>query len=128
MQNTPATPTGDLDRRPGKIRILLPIVLSVLALAVFLALFWHDGRPGKKGHSRRTHTAHDANRSPVGGQDGELEDIGNPHVTDGKGGSPVGGGDARPRSGKDEGGWWYREEGKGRQDGEDGWWAPEKDK
>jgi hypothetical protein len=126
MQNTPATPPIP-DRRSAKIRILLPIVFSVAGLVVFLALFWTDARPHKKGHSRKANTASGSERSPVGGQDSELEDLGNSRVNKGNGGSPVGGGPAEG-SGKDEGGWWYSEKGKARGDGEDGWWAPEKGK
>ena len=127
MQNSPTTPPGP-DRRPAKLRIVLPIALSVAALAVFMALFWSDGRSGKKGHGRRHPAAQDANRSPVGGQDGDLEDLGNSRVNNGKGGSPVGGGPSKASGsgGGGEAGWWYEDKGKGRQDGEDGWWAPEK--
>lgn len=124
MQNSPATPPGP-DRRLAKLRIVLPIALSVAALALFLALFWTDGRAGKKSHSRRNQAAHESNRSPVGGQDSDLEDLGNTRVNNGKGGSPVGGGPSKA-SGKDQGGWWYEDRGKSGGNGEDGWWAPEK--
>lgn len=126
MPDSPEIPLGP-DRRPAKLRILLPIALSVAALAVFLALFWHEGHKGaRKAHGKRGPADRESGRSPVGGQDSELEDLGNTRVN--KGGSPVGGGPSRPagKGGKDEGGWWYDDGGKGAKQGEDGWWAPEK--
>jgi hypothetical protein len=94
----------------------------VIALVAFLALFWTEGRHGKKGQARR---GHGSSQSPVGGQDGDLEDMGNSSVTEGgKGGSPVGGKPAV--RGRDKGGWWYEDGGKKPPGQDDRWWYKEK--
>jgi hypothetical protein len=104
----------------AKARILMPVALSVAALAAFLVVFWPDGPQGKKGHRNGGRSSgHASGRydSPVGGSDrGELEDLGNTSVTKGGGSgrSPVGGGPSggsgRARDRGDQ--WWY-EDGKG---------------
>lgn len=124
MQTQTPLPPGP-DSRHLKVKILLPIVISVLAVAVFLALFWTDARHGKKGHPRRSQSSHDANRSPVGGQDGDRGD-GNTRGTNGRGESPVGGG-PRPEPREDEAGWWYQDKGKSGKQSDEGWWYEKKD-
>ncbi|MDB5049711.1 MAG: hypothetical protein JWO30_2782 [Fibrobacteres bacterium] len=109
----------------AKFRILLPIALSVAALAIFLIAFWPDSHHGKKSHARRGH-ASERGSSPVGGSDREeLEDLGNAQVTE-KGSSPVGGegsGKAPARSKAKAGsGWWYQGGKKSSGDKGDQWW------
>jgi hypothetical protein len=130
----PSSPSFPEPNVPGpsraKARILMPIAISVAALAVFLVAFWPDGPRGKKSHADRGRsTGHGAGRydSPVGGSDrGELEDLGNTSVTKGGGpsrsgstgsspvgGSPVGGGSREDGASRDKGEQWWYEDGKG---------------
>lgn len=137
IPSAPVAPGG-----PAKRRILLPIVGAVLALTVFLALFWNEGRHGKKGHGSRggaygqrdPHNPRGGAQSPVGGQyeggqdsrDGRDRE-GSSDVTQGAGSSPVGGrGSASgSRGGKGEN-WWYQEGGKSAGGDGDHWWYQEK--
>ncbi|MDQ3000293.1 MAG: hypothetical protein M3Y08_03390 [Fibrobacterota bacterium] len=108
-----------------KLRILLPIILSLVLLAALLILFWPDSEKGKKGQGRRGQGAVSSeSRSPVGGSsDADLEDLGNSSATGKRGGgSPVGGGPvSRPASNGEN--WWYEDEKKPAK-GKDGdeWW------
>ena len=130
IPSAPIAPGGRAKRR-----ILLPIVGAVLALTVFLALFWNEGRHGKKGHGSRggaygqrdPHNPRGGAQSPVGGQDGGGWDRGgNSEVTRGGTGSPVGGGPSgRPAGGKGEN-WWYQEDGMSGGGEGDHWWYKEK--
>ncbi|MDB5106465.1 MAG: hypothetical protein JWP91_4154 [Fibrobacteres bacterium] len=108
--------------RPGpraeKARILLPIVLAVLALAVFLILFWPSSH-GKKGNARGHGGVRDESAQ------------GNSSVTgrgaSGRGGSPVGGERRARPSGSGKGDtWWYKEKGGSEGSRNDGWWYQDK--
>lgn len=112
------TPTPQ--SRSARLRILLPIAIVAAGLALFLALFWHQGH-GHKRHGRSASAESD--RSPVGGS----RDEGNSRVTaKGSGGSPVGGGPSRSGSGNKGETWWYHE-GKTRKGApDDAWWSPGK--
>ena len=108
--------------RSARLRILLPIATLVAGLAVFLALFWHPGGSGRKGHSRSSSAA-ERDRSPIGSSSGGG---GNSRATvKNGGGSPQGEGASRFGSGEKGEIWWYRD-GKSRQPPEDVWWSPEK--
>jgi hypothetical protein len=100
--------------RPGpkskRARILMPIALSVAALAVFLFLFW-PADPGRKG--ARGHSGQGSGQGPAGSSATQ------------EGSSPVGGGSRGQSSGKGEG-WWYKDkEAKPEKDG-DQWWYKDK--
>jgi hypothetical protein len=120
---SPPEPASEGQSR-AKIRILLPIALSVAAVVLFLIAFWPDSHGGKKGHSRSGRSS-DRGSSPVGGSDREdREGAGNASV---KGaGSPVGGSDAPARSGSKGETWWYKDEGKSSQNKGDQWWYKNK--
>lgn len=108
--------------RSAKLRIIAPIAIVVGGLVLFLALFWHPGGHGRKGRIQHG-TAAGRDRSPVGGSGDES----NTRVTEGSGGSPVGGGPSRARGGGKGDTWWYREGKTRRGATEDAWWAPKKD-
>lgn len=119
---TPETVTAPPGSRSARLRTLLPIAVVVACLTVFLALFWHPGGHGRKGHGRAGSAA-ERDRSPVGGsRDG---DRGNTRVSPGgSGGSPVGGGPSRSGSGGKGETWWYKDGKKRGGVGDDAWWAP----
>jgi hypothetical protein len=129
-RNPQSEPAGATDptRRGApseKLRLLLPILLSVATLAAFLVLFWPDSEKGKKRHGKRGHgSSSSESRSPVGGsRDEGLEDLGNSSGTGRRGGgSPVGGGPSPRPAGQGEN-WWY-DDGKKPAKGKDGdeWW------
>ncbi len=136
--NETPTPAAPSDTR-AKARILLPIAGAVIALVVFLALFWNQGQHGKKGHGirggaygqRDAHNPRGSGGSPVGGGYSSDDDVGGGNG-DGEGnaavtgnGSPVGGkrtvgaGNGANSGGVGgnsnhsvESGWWYRDDGK----------------
>jgi len=116
----PESETPTPQSRSARLKILLPIAFVAAALALFLALFWHEGH-GHKGHGRSA--ASQGNGSPVGGS----RDEGNSRATGGgSGGSPVGGGPSRSASRNKGDTWWYHE-GKDRKGPpEDAWWSPGK--
>jgi hypothetical protein len=119
---TPETVTAPPGSRSARLRILLPIAIVVACLTVFLALFWHPGGHGRKGHGRSGSTA-ERDRSPVGGS--RDADEGNSRVSSGgSGGSPVGGGPSRSGSGGKGETWWYKDGKRNRGAGDDAWWAP----
>jgi hypothetical protein len=119
---TPETVTSPPGSRSARLRLLLPIAILVACLTVFLALFWHPGGHGRKGHGKSGTTA-ERDRSPVGGSRDEGE--GNARVSSGEaGGSPVGGGPSRSSPGRKGETWWYKDGKQRRGAGEDAWWAP----
>jgi hypothetical protein len=105
-----ATGQSALGRLSPKARILLPIALSVGALAVFLLLFLPSNHGQKKGNKAGNRDGHSA---------GYHEAEGNSPVTEGgKDGS------ARPAAKGEK--WWYQEkEAKSGGKGEE-WWFQEK--
>jgi hypothetical protein len=115
MRTEPGAPVQPAAARLSpKARILLPIALSVGALAIFLLLFLpsNHGHKGNKGSKS-------GNRS--GNSAGYYEAEGNSPVTEGgKGGS----GSSRPAAKGEK--WWYQEkEAKSEAKGEQ-WWFQEK--
>ncbi len=111
--------------RSARLRALFPIAVLVGCLTVFLALFWHPGVHGRKGHGRSgSGSTADRDRSPVGGS----RDEGNARVSSGgRGGSPVGGGPSRSGSGSKGDTWWYKDGKQSRGAEDDAWWAPGSD-
>lgn len=96
-----------------RIRIMLPAAIIALSAAVFMVLFWSDGKSGKGGRGKRSHGS-----------------SGNSSATyEGRGGSPIGGkrdgsGGSRNGHAGSKDGWWYDEGGgkSGRRSEESGWW------
>lgn len=110
-----------------KARILMPVAISVAALAVFLIAFWPASHAGKQGHAQRDH-ASVRGSSPVGGSQGdELKSLGNTPVTK-DGNSPVGGTEGSAPAGSHSNKYTGRDwdKGKNAANGGDQWWYQEK--